>query len=219
MPELPLGADCAGAAPKAPSVKHKEPLCVFRGADSGSHLKLHVCLGELFCFLFQWHHPDLPLLSAARGSGSVPFQKFPPPLIWVFVHHSPPAASSGLWWLYRLRGLHLLRRRRNLQGKETFCRGWWGVKLQRGMLKWEGKSHTLCLLPSKVCNRLESKASPGATESDCWQILAMVKGEVFLKWSSEHFFSIELVLKNIHLDSFSATYFKPGMSSFSQDLF
>lgn len=54
-----------------------------------------------------------------------------------------------------------------------------GGKLQRGMLKWERKSHTLCLLPSKVCNRLKSKAAPGATESSCWQILAVAKGEIF----------------------------------------
>lgn len=59
-------------------------------------------------------------------------------------------------------------------------------------------------------------AAPGATESSCWQILAMVKGEIFFfKLSCEPFFSLELVLKNIHLGAFSATTsFKPEMSSF-----
>lgn len=56
-----------------------------------------------------------------------------------------------------------------------------GGKLQRGMLKWAGSSHTLGLLPSKVCNRLKSKVAPDATESSCWQILTMVKGEIFFE--------------------------------------
>lgn len=75
--------------------------------------------------------------------------------------------------------------------------------------------------PQQGLQRLKSKVALAATESSCWQILTMVKGEIFfLNDPLNIFFPLELVLKNIHLDAFSATTcFKPEMSSFSQDLF
>lgn len=96
------------------------------GRDWGPHLKLHVCLGELFCFLFQWHHPDLPLLSATGGGSPVPFQKFPPPLIRVLIHHPSPASPCRLGWLYGLGWLHLLCGWWNLRGRRG--RKWWGPR-------------------------------------------------------------------------------------------
>lgn len=93
----------------------------------GVYLKLHVGLSELFCLLLQRHHPHFSLLSAPRRRRPVPFQKLPPALIRVLVHHPPAPSAAGRRRLQRLRGLHLLRCGRHLEHSQVWGGGGYSV--------------------------------------------------------------------------------------------
>lgn len=167
MPTLPLGAGCAGEPQRrrTRALRHRQPLRAQRAplCPRGRRQWLApeaACLSGwalLLSFPVTSPRPSSSVCSAWRRLGSFPEISAsshpglrPPPSsgdlrsaaaavlsAWA-ASAAPPAKPAG--------------------GEEV----WRGVprrgKLWRGMLKGEGKSHTLILLPGEVCNRRTLKS-------------------------------------------------------------